>query len=68
MRNLVQIRPLVTKHPSKGFNNLRSYLEFHVFLNYFAIFDINYPMITCLMPFFPENQPFFTFSQIWLLS
>ena len=51
MENLVQIRPLVTQHPSKTFSNQRSYIEFHDYLNYFAIFDINYFIITCLMPF-----------------
>ena len=51
MGNLVQIRPLVTQDPSKGFSNQRSYIEFHVYLNYFAIFYMNYLMIMCLMPF-----------------
>ena len=29
----------------------RSYLEYHVFLNYFEIFHINYFIIAFLMPF-----------------
>ena len=49
--NLVQIRPLVTQHPSKGLSKQRSHLEFNVFFHYFAIFYINYFIITCLMPF-----------------
>ena len=28
--NLVQIRPLVTQHPSKGLSKQRSYLEFNI--------------------------------------
>ena len=36
---------------TKVFSNQRSYLECHVFLNYFAIFHINYFIIVCLMPF-----------------
>ena len=42
MGNFLQIGPLVTQHPNKGFSNQRSYIEFHVYFNYFAIFDINY--------------------------
>ena len=45
MRNLVQIRSLVTQDLSKSFSNQTSYLEFHGFLNYFAIFDTHYPII-----------------------
>ena len=49
--NLVQIRPFVTQHPTKSFSNQRSYTEYHVFFYCFAIFYINYFMITCSMPF-----------------
>ena len=46
---------------TKVFSNQRSYREYHVFLNYFAIFHINYFIIACLMPFrniFYENNTF----------
>ena len=80
--NLVQIRPLVTQNPSRGFSKQRSDL---VFFHYFAIFYINYFIITCLMPFLiifhekmfglfivRKKRPIFIFSQIrydlWLFT
>ena len=45
MRDLVKIRSLVTQDLSKGFGNQTSYLEFHGFLNYFAIFDTHHSII-----------------------
>ena len=32
----MQIRPLVTQLPSENFSKQRSYIEFGIFINYFA--------------------------------
>ena len=76
--NLVQIQPLVTQHPTKGFSKQRSYLEFHVFFHYFC--NIFYKLFSenvcnAFLNYFPlkknfglfifhNNRPIFTFSQI----